>query len=77
MDDNYRCWSFRAYDSRSYGNPLGVITRKDLEVRSVKLIEPRSFSSRGIIVADIAKGDYEFTLILVHRRSKVEKNVEE
>lgn len=49
--------------------------KEDLEVSSVKLVEPSSFSLRGIIVADIAKGDYEFTLILVHLKSKIEKNL--
>ncbi len=75
LEEDYLCWSFRAYDSRSYGIPLGIMVKKDLEVRSVKLVEPRSFSLRGIIVADIAKDEYEFTLILVHLKSKIEKKL--
>ena len=77
LKDEYRCWSFRAYDSRRYGIPLGIIVRKGLEVRSVELVEPVSFSLRGIIVADIAKDDYEFTLILVHFKSRIENNLGE
>ncbi len=75
LEDSYRCWSFRTYDSRSYGIPLGIMISKDLEVSSVKLVEPSSFSLRGIIVADIAKDKYEFTLILVHLKSKIESKL--
>lgn len=77
LEGDYRCWSFRAYDSRSYGIPLGIMVKKDLNVKSVGLIEPRSFSSRGIIVADIAKDDYEFTIILVHFKSRIENKLGE
>lgn len=77
LQDEYRCWSFRAYDSRTYGIPLGLMVKKDLEVKSVNLIEPRLFSYRGIVVADISKADYEFTLILVHLKSKVENKLGE
>lgn len=49
--------------------------KKDLEVKSVNLLEPSSFSLRGIIVADIAEDEYEFTLILVHLKSKIERNL--
>ena len=72
LEEDYLCWSFRAYDSRIYGIPLGIMVKKGLEVKSVNLVEPRSFSLRGIIMADIAKGEYEFTLILVHLKSKIE-----
>ncbi len=77
LEGDYRCWSFRAYDSRSYGIPLGIMVKKDLEVKSVELVEPISFSLRGIIVAEIAKDDYEFTLILVHFKSRIENNLGE
>ena len=77
LEGEYRCWSFRAYDSRTFGIPLGLMIKKDLEVKSVDLVEPRSFSSRGIIIADIVKGDYEFTLILVHLKSKIERRLGE
>jgi endonuclease/exonuclease/phosphatase family metal-dependent hydrolase len=36
------------------------------------LFEPYSFSSRGIIIADISKDNYTFTLIAVHLKSKIE-----
>jgi len=58
LQGQYRCWSFRAYDSRTFGIPLGLMVKKNLQVKSVDLVDPRSFSSRGIIVADIVKGDY-------------------
>jgi len=77
LEDEYRCWSFRAYDSRIFGIPLGLIVKKDLQVKSVDLVEPISFSSRGIVIADIVKGDYEFTLILVHLKSKIERKLGE
>jgi len=51
--------------------------KEDLQVKSVDLVDPRSFSSRGIIVADIVKDDYEFTLILVHFKSKMEHRLGE
>ncbi len=38
LEESYRCWSFRAYDSRSYGIPLGIMVRQDLEVKSVELV---------------------------------------
>jgi len=53
------------------------MVRKDLEVKSVDLVEPRFFSSRGIIIADIVKDNYEFTLILVHLKSKIERKLDE
>lgn len=77
LEGEYRCWSFRAYDNRNYGIPLGVMVKKDLEVKSVDLVEPGSFSSRGIIIADIMKDDYEFILILVHLKSKIENKLGE
>lgn len=77
LQGQYRCWSFRAYDSRIFGIPLGLMVRKDLKVKSVDLVDPSSFSSRGIIVADIVKGSYEFTLILVHFKSKIESKLGE
>jgi len=77
LGGQYRCWSFRAYDSRTFGIPLGLMVKKDLKVKSVDLVDPRTFSSRGIIVADIVKGDYEFTLILVHLKSKIERRLGE
>ncbi len=77
LKGEYRCWSFRAYDSRTFGIPLGLMVKKDVQVKSVDLVEPRSFSSRGIIIADIVKGDYEFTLFLVHLKSKIEQKLGE
>jgi len=77
LEGEYRCWSFRAYDSRTFGIPLGLMVKKDLEVNSVDLAEPRSFSSRGIVIADIKRGDYEFALILVHLKSKIERKLGE
>jgi len=77
LGGQYRCWSFRAYDSRTFGIPLGLMVKKELQVKSVDLVEPRLFSSRGIIIADIAKGEYEFTLILVHLKSKIEHRLGE
>jgi len=77
LEGEYRCWSFRAYDSRTFGIPLGLMVKRDLQVKLVDLVEPRSFSSRGIIIADIVKGDYEFTLILVHLKSKIERRLGE
>lgn len=53
------------------------MVKKELQVKSVNLIEPRSFSYRGIVVADISEADYEFTLILVHLKSKVENKLGE
>jgi len=72
LQSKYRYWSFRAYDSRTFGIPLGLMVKKDLQVESVDLVEPRSFSSRGIIIADMIKGDYKFTLVLIHLKSKIE-----
>ena len=77
LEEEYRCWSFRARDSRTFGIPLGLMLKKHLQVKSVKLVEPESFSLRGIIVTDIAKGDYELTLILVHLKSKIEEELGE
>jgi len=77
LEGEYRCWSFRAYDSRTFGIPLGLMAKRNLQVKSVNLVEPRSFSSRGIIIADIVKGNYEFTLILVHLKSKIEHRLGE
>jgi len=77
LEGKYKCWSFRAYDSRTFGIPLGLMVKKNLQVNSVELVEPRSFSSRGIIVADILKENYEFTLILVHLKSKIEDKLGE
>jgi len=77
LGGQYRCWSFRACDSRTFGIPLGLMVKKDLKVKSVDLVDPRTFSSRGIIVADIVKDDYEFTLILVHLKSKIERRLGE
>lgn len=75
LEEDYRCWSFRDRDHRSIGIPLGLMLGKNLQVKSVELFEPESFSLRGIIIADIAKGEYEFTLILVHLKSKIEKKL--
>lgn len=77
LEGDYRCWSFRAYDSRTFGIPLGLMVKKGMEVKSVNLVEPRSFSSRGVVVADISKDVYEFTLILVHLKSKIENKLGE
>jgi len=77
LEGEYRCWSFRAYDSRTFGIPLGLMVKKDVQVKSVDLVEPRSFSSRGILIADIIKGDYQFTLVLVHLKSKIERKLGE
>jgi len=77
LEGGYRCWSFRAYDSRTFGIPLGLMVKKDLQVKSVDLVEPRLFSSRGILIADIIKGDYKFALILVHLKSKIERKLGE
>ena len=77
LKGEYRCWSFRAYDSRTFGIPLGLMVKKDLQVKSVDLVDPPSFSSRGIIIADIVKDGYEFILILVHLKSKIEKKLGE
>ena len=77
LEDEYRCWSFRVYDSRTFGIPLGLMVKGDLEVKSVDLVEPRAFSSRGILIANITKGDYEFTLIVVHLKSKMENKLGE
>jgi len=38
----YRCWSFRAYDSRMFGIPLGLMVKKELQVKSVALVDPKS-----------------------------------
>jgi len=73
LANRYQCFSFRAYDSRISGIPLGLLVRKDLKVESINLVDPESFSDRGIIVADIVKQDYHFTLILVHFKSKIEQ----
>ena len=77
LEEEYRCWSFRAYDSRTFGIPLGLTAKKDLQVKSVDLVESRAFSSRGILIADIVKDDYKFTLILVHLKSKIERKLGE
>jgi len=77
LEGEYRCWSFRAYDNRNYGIPLGLMVKKDLEVKSVDLVEPGSFSRRGVVIVDVAKGSYEFTLILVHLKSKMENGLGE
>lgn len=77
LEGQYKCWSFRAYDSRTFGIPLGLMVKKNLQVNSVGLVEPRSFSSRGILVADILKENYEFMLILVHLKSKIENKLGE
>ncbi|TES86614.1 hypothetical protein E3J95_01495 [Candidatus Aerophobetes bacterium] len=77
LEGEYRCWSFRAYDSRTFGIPLGLMVKKDLEVNSVDLAESKSFSSRGIVIADIKRGDYEFALIFVHLKSKIERKLGE
>jgi len=77
LEGEYRCWSFRAYDSRTFGIPLGLMVKRGLQVKSVDLAEPRAFSSRGIVIADIMKDDYEFTLFLVHLKSKIEKKLGE
>ena len=77
LGDQYRCWSFRAYDSRTFGIPLGLMVKKDLQVKSVSLADPKLFSARGVLIADIAKGEYEFTLILVHLKSKIERRLGE
>ena len=31
LNGQYKCWGFRAYDSRSYGIPLGIMVKKGLE----------------------------------------------
>ena len=77
LEEDYRCWSFRDRDHRTFGIPLGLMLEKNLQVKSVELFEPESFSLRGIIIADIAKGEYEFTLILVHLKSKMENGLGE
>ena len=30
LQGQYRCWSFRAYDSRTFGIPLGLMVKKEL-----------------------------------------------
>ena len=75
LEGKYRCWSFRAYDNRNYGIPLGLMVKKNLQVKLVDLVEPKNFSLRGIVIADIAKDGYEFTLILVHLKSKMERKL--
>jgi len=77
LEGEYECWSFRAYDSRTFGIPLGLMVKEDLHLKSVGLVEPRSFSSREIVIANIMKGDYEFTLVVVHLKSKIEKKLGE
>jgi len=77
LDKQYKCWSFRAVDNRLEGIPLGLIVKKDLQVHSIELFEPNSFSRRGIIIADISKDDYRFTLISVHLKSKIEETLGE
>jgi len=77
LEGEYRCWSFRAYDSRTFGIPLGLMVKRGLQIKSVDLAEPRAFSSRGIVIADIMKDDYEFTLFLVHLKSKIERKLGE
>lgn len=77
LERDYNCWSFRAYDSRTTGIPLGLMVRKGVQVDSVDLVGPGLFSYRGIIIADISKEAYEFTLILVHLKSKMEKKLGE
>jgi len=77
LEGQCKCWSFRAYDSRTFGVPLGLMVKKNLEIKSIELVEPISFSSRGIIIDDISKGNYEFTLILVHLKSKIEDKLGE
>jgi len=42
LEGKYRCWSFRAYDSRTFRIPLGLMVKKDLQVKSVELVEPTS-----------------------------------
>ena len=73
LNDKYQCWSFRAVDSRTYGIPLGIMVSKELQVHSIELVEPRSFSQRGIIIADISKDNYRLTLIAVHLKAKIEE----
>jgi len=77
LQGRYRCWSFRAYDSRTFGIPLGLMVKKNLQVKSVDLVSPKIFSARGVLIADIAKDEYEFTLILVHLKSKIERRLGE
>ena len=77
LGGQYRCWSFRAYDSRTFGIPLGLMVKKELQVKSVDLVNPKIFNARGVLIADIAKGEYEFTLILVHLKSKIEHRLGE
>ncbi len=77
LDNKYKCWSFRAVDNRTAGIPLGLLVKKELQVHSIELFEPNSFSIRGIIIADISKDNYRFTLISVHLKSKIEKTLGE
>lgn len=72
LNDRYLCWSFRYADSRTFGIPLGLMVRKELQVDSIELYEPKTFSSRGIVIAEISKDNYEFVLISVHLKSKIE-----
>jgi endonuclease/exonuclease/phosphatase family metal-dependent hydrolase len=72
LEGNYRCWSFRAVDSRLSGIPLGLMVRKPVQVHSIELFDHKTFSQRGIIIAELSKGNYKFTLIAVHFKSKLE-----
>jgi endonuclease/exonuclease/phosphatase family metal-dependent hydrolase len=74
LGNRYRCFSFRATDSRTAGIPLGFLVRKDWKVESMELLEPRTFSSRGVLKARISRGDDEITFFLVHFKSQVEDN---
>ena len=77
LEGEYRCWSFRASDSRTFGIPLGLMVKRNLQVKSIDLVNPKIFSARGVLIADIAKSGYEFTLILVHLKSKIERKLGE
>ena len=39
LGGQYRCWSFRAYDLRTFGIPLGLMVKKNLQVKSVDLVD--------------------------------------
>ncbi|GEM_PF-2350497 len=72
LGNRYRCFSFRATDSRTAGIPLGLLVRKDWSVESIDLLDPRTFSSRGVLRATISRNGDRMTLFLVHFKSQIE-----
>lgn len=48
LEGEYRCWSFRAYDSRTFGIPLGLMVKKGLQVKSIDLVEPKILVSEEL-----------------------------